>query len=103
MCMLNLSCAKIASNCREYEKALNYLLTAYTHYLKHSGILDEGLKTMKPMDENYSSPLLSEAGFTSVPIVVCRPEFFKSIIGQFPERLKKQMEKDQKYDGLLAL
>jgi transcriptional regulator with XRE-family HTH domain len=103
LCMLNLSCAKIASNCKEYEKALNYLLTAYEHYLKHSELLDEGLKTMKPIDEKYSSPLLSEAGFTSVPIVVCRPEFFKSIIGQFPKKVKNQMAKDQKYEGLLTL
>ena len=103
MCMLNLSCAKIASNCKEYEKSLNYLLTAYEHYLKHSEILDEGLKTMKPLDEKYTSPLLSEAGFTSVPIVVCRPEFFKSIIGQFPKKIKSRMSKDQKYDGLLTL
>ena len=103
MCMLNLSCAKIASNCKEYEKALNYLLIAYGHYLKHSEILDEGLKTMKPVDENYSSPLLSETGFTSVPIVVCRPEFFKSIISQFPRKIKTRMAKEEKYDGLLAL
>ena len=71
--------------------------------LKHSEILDEGLKTMKPLDEKYTSPLLSEAGFTSVPIVVCRPEFFKSIIGQFPKKIKSRMSKDQKYDGLLTL
>lgn len=99
LCMLDLSCVKIAANMKDYDQALTFFDSAYEHYTKFAkrltDVLNEGFE-----EEHFDTPLLSEVGNISIPIIVCRPEFLKNSISSLPEEVKAQISNNSKYAGL---
>ena len=102
MCMLDLSCARIAGQIKEYDQVYSYFDSAYKHYIEHEKTMIEGKNENGITEESFEAPLLEEVGVTSIPIVVCRTEFFMYIINSLPENIKTELLYNPQYASLFA-
>ncbi len=86
MCMIDLRCAKIAVCIKDYEEALAFFDSAYGHYTK---FLEN--------DDIFKSSILSAAGNTDIPVIVCKAEYFGNILAELPEEVKEKIVRNPKY------
>lgn len=96
LCMLNLNCARIAARIPDYDSVASFFDSAYHHYTEHEKMMQERRNNGYP-DKCFSAPLLEEAGTGSVPIVICRMDYFKDLIDSLPENIKARIISNPKY------
>jgi len=99
MCMLDLTCASLAKRMDDYDNVYTYFDSAYNHYIEYAKIMTEGSNN-GCIEECYDSPLLNEVGNTSIPIVVCRPEYFMHMIDSLPEKMQTEFRNNPRYTSL---
>lgn len=96
LCMLHLSCAWIAARIPDYDSVASFFDSAYHHYTKYEKIMQERRNNGYP-DKCFSAPLLEEAETGSVPIVICRMDYFKGLIASLPENIKAEIFNNPQY------
>ncbi|MDD5901211.1 MAG: helix-turn-helix transcriptional regulator [Lachnospiraceae bacterium] len=96
LCMLDLSCANIALRIKDHDRVLDFFDSAYAHYTEHLKCLTDAADGSLE-SEHYDSPLLTEVKGNNIPVVVCRPEYFKSIVDALPQEIKAQLVANPKY------
>lgn len=101
LCMLELTCAMIATRMEAYDEAFTFFDSAYTHYVESTKNMTGGMDGIRE-DERYQSSLLSEVGNTDIPIVICRPEYLMYLADILPEERKAQLVNNPKYAGLFT-
>lgn len=90
--LIDMRCAKIAAVMKDYEQAMSFFDSAYGHFVTVKKMQEDGLK-----EEHYNTPLLSEVGDMSLPVVMCKPELIETAVSQFPAELQKRIKKNPKY------
>lgn len=101
MCMLDLSATGIAARSNDYDLVTSCFDDAFRHYCEFKKtFIDE--KNAADPDESFTSPLLEKTSVTPVPIVVLRPEYFKSITDMLPENIKKTITGNPSYKCIFA-
>lgn len=96
LCMLDLRCVKIAAGIKCYDEALEFFDSAYTHYTKFLELKKDGYFE----DDHFDTPLLSAVGNTSIPVIMCKPEYFDNSLSYLPEEVKAQIMNNHKYAKL---
>lgn len=99
MCMINLDCALIATRTQDFKYALSCFDTAYGHYLAHESMLTN-MREIGNMKDGFTSHLLEDVEETSIPMVICRPEYFKRAVEMLPEDLRAQLADNPQYKCL---
>lgn len=100
LCTLDLCCARIAANVKDYNLALTFFDSAYEQYIKHLCHWEKWRNTQQVVEETFTHPLLSEVKNISIYLIVCRPEFFTATISSFPDDIKAQIINNPKYAEL---
>ncbi|MBR6308030.1 MAG: helix-turn-helix transcriptional regulator [Lachnospiraceae bacterium] len=90
--LIDMRCAKIAAAMKDYEQAMGFFDSAYDNFATIYKMQEEGLKA-----EHYNTPLLSEVGDMSLPVVMVKPELIESAVSQFPSEMQKRIKKNPKY------
>lgn len=99
LCMLDLSCVRIAARIKDYDRVRTFFDSAYEHYMEHKELFSEG-RDNGGKDECFDAPLLEKVEMTTIPIVVCRSEFFTGVLDSLPENVKAEILSNSKYAEL---
>ena len=96
LCLLDLSRAGIAAKQENYDSVYALFDSAYIHFTEH----EKNMKQCREkgcLEESFHAPLLEETEATQIPIVVCRPEYFRVLLNSLPEHVKDNILKNPKY------
>lgn len=97
--MLDLSRARIAAKRKDYDAALNFFDSAYSHYVKYEKDM-ERMRESGHLEESFHAPLLEETGETDIPIVICNMEYLKSLVDILPKSMKEKIINNPRYAGI---
>ena len=101
-CFLDLSCAKIAGNIKDYEAALRYFDSAFEQYTKFKQWGDRKYKQWEEKkyqkdNDCFETSILRAVNPSQGRVYVCEAVFFEHAIHSFPEEIKKQIRNNPKY------
>lgn len=99
LCMIELDCALIAIKMQDFNLAITCFETAYEHYIAHECMLSD-LRDKGNVKESFTSHILEEVGDTSIPVVICRHEYFMRVVEMLPETIRTQIAGDLRYKSL---
>ena len=102
-----MECVRIANSIGDYEAAMDYLDSAFEHYLKFEQWKNGKIKEREePNDESrkngnseehFTSSLLKSVNPSGHKVIVCEPSFLEKAIQSFPEDKKKIIIENPKY------
>lgn len=100
LCMLKLSCAKIAIKNKEYAQAVKYFEAAYEYFEKYDYILKGG--PIKREIE-FNSLLLKDLDSfpKETPIVLVRPEYLRDVVNDLPKKFRAKIEGNSRYEKII--
>ena len=100
LCFIDLECARIAGDLKEYDDVLKYFDKAFDQYIKYKEWHDMLINNTMPKDADFKSALLRNAKLGV--IYELDSEFFEYPISDLPKKIKEQILKNQKYKTLFA-